>query len=119
VDFQKNLHGAEINFFLISEPRKKPEKKRKRYRLPVDSSSEESSSDSGDSDPDSNREEEEVRRDRAPKRSKDLWSADEIQNLRKNYRFLETIQDSILARTPLKDIVKMGGGQKQGERDFD
>jgi hypothetical protein len=93
-----------------------PQKKCKRNRLPVDSSSEESSSDS--EDPDSDREEE-VRHEPAPKRSKTLWSQDEMQNLRKNYRFLETIQDSILARTPLKDIVKMGGGQKQGEPDFD
>jgi hypothetical protein len=111
VDFRQNLHGFEIKFFLFLEPRKLPQKKRKRNRLPVDSSSEESSSDSEDPDPDSDREEE-VRHEPAPKKSKTLWSQDEMQNLRKNYRFLETIQDSILARTPLKDIVKMGGGAK-------
>jgi hypothetical protein len=111
VDFRKNLHGFEIKFFLFLEPRKMPQKKRKRNRLPVDSSSEESSTVSKDSDPDSDREEE-VRQEHAPKRSKLLWSESEMQNLQKNYRFLETIQDSILARTPLKDIVKMRGGAK-------
>jgi hypothetical protein len=87
-----------------------------------DSSSEAEGSDSDDPDPLKERalarreKEEGEARSRIPKKSKALWSESELKNLKKNFKAMETIDDSILARLTLKEIIALGGKRDKNQK---
>ncbi len=77
---------------------------------------------SSDSDPDSSSEEEEEIKAKPTKRppkgnsSKQRWSAEQMASLRKNYRFLATLDDSVVACLTFKDIVAMAGRDEKSSK---
>jgi hypothetical protein len=106
-------------FVIVSGSEKR---KRKRIVAPVSSSSDEAdSSDDDDPDPASYRQKtiailqpvDDPSPPKIPKKHKAVWSCDEMKNLRRNFRYLETIDDLILARLSFKEIVGMGGKRQK------
>jgi hypothetical protein len=124
VDFPENLQCSKL--VIVSGPAKQKSGKRKKFVAPVSSSSSEYSDDSDVDDPDPRKElagndtsSEQVGREpqaKIPKKAKPLWSQEELKNLRKNFRYLDTIDDSILSRLTFKEMVAMGGKKDKNSK---
>ena len=116
MDFQKNVPNPHPLLFLGITVEESSGSKRKRITKPAVSSSESSSE--SDDDPDG----EELADSgtatassyRIPKKGRRLWDAKQIENLRKNFKNIEHIDDSVLAFLSFRDIsINEGKKDKQ------
>ena len=71
-------------------------------------SSKSDSSDTDDSPPPEKR--------RRTTQSKDRWDQQQLSNLRKNYRFLEHFDDSIVSSLSFRDIITLAGKKEKGSK---
>jgi hypothetical protein len=117
VDFRENLQSVAVKFlqkvkiyFVFAGTGKKAAAKKRPAAAPCNDNDE--SDDSNDGDPDDESAKPLSNKEpaiddtfcRPPRKSKKLWSTDEMANLRKNFRVLEHIDDSILAQLTFKEI---------------
>lgn len=96
--------------------------RRRIKRMRISSSEESSSEDESDSSSDDERAsvrtspERPTSNKKASGKNKGAWSSDEIKNLKKNFRFLENLDDSIIQKMSFKDFGVMGKKREQSSK---
>ena len=118
VDFQKNVQNPHPLLFLGTTVEESSGSKRKPITKPAVSSSESSSE--WDDDPDGKELADSgtatASSYRIPKKGRRLWDAKQIENLRKNFKNIEHIDDSVLAFLSFCDISNNEGKKDKQNR---
>ena len=111
MDFQKNVPNPHPLLFLGITVEESSGSKRKRITKPAVSSSESSSE--SDDDPDGKELADSgtatASSYRIPKKGRRLWDGKQIKNLRKNFKNIEHLDDSVLAFFPFATFPTMKG----------
>ena len=119
MDFQKNVPGSYSFLYLGAGPGASSTTERKRVIRRVESDSDFSSE--SDNDPDNEEEVESSSRAdssyRIPKKGRRIWDSKQIENLRKNFKNIEHLDDNVLAFLSFHDICS-NEGKKDKQNKF-
>ena len=118
MDFQQNLHSSHASLFLGNPGGGSSSNKRKRILKPASSSSESSSEsdDEPDNDDFADVNRAETSSYRIPKKGRRIWDSKQMENLRKNFKNIENIDDSVLAFISFREISSNEGKKDKQSR---